>query len=567
MHPMRPICVSLLSLVCLAHGVNAQTTHYVDVNSKHPVAPYTSWSTAATNIQNAITYSGYSGEVIWVNDGTYQYETVNDRGMSRLNTIGKPLTIQSVDGPAVTTIKGSTNSSNPIRCAYLTAGSVLSGFTLIGGGNSGIGGAGVYCETLNCIVTNCIIASNSTYFGGYGGGALGGTLLSCLLTNNSNSSGPGGGAASNTLVNCTFMGNRANTGGAVRGASLSSCLLVGNASLGSGGAEYCNLDTCTVSNNSGNIGGGLYYCIVTNSLISSNYAQNGGGVYGGALNNCIITGNSTGAGTGGGAEYGNLTNCLLVGNVAGYGAGAAFGSAVNCTITGNLAISSGYGGGIDQAQANNCIIYYNQAAHGSDVYSSTLNYCCTPLPPSINNVNPITNEPSFVDPSGDFHLQYDSPCINSGNNACLTNALDLAGDPRIAGGTVDIGAYEYQYPGSIISYAWLEEYGLPIDGSDDLNDDDGDGMTTSQEWIAGTDPTDPTSSLQMYSASPTNNFSAVNVSWQSVSGKTYLLQRSPDLATFATIKSNIVGQAGTTSVKDATATGNGPFFYRVAIQP
>jgi len=68
------------------------------------------------------------------------------------------------------------------------------------------------------------------------------------------------------------------------------------------------------------------------------------------------------------------------------------------------------------------------------------------IPFAIDPSNRDNADPLFVDPSGgDFHLQATSPCINAGTNDApnlpTTDKDDL---PRIVGGIVDIGAYEYQ---------------------------------------------------------------------------------------------------------------------------
>jgi hypothetical protein len=170
--------------------------------------------------------------------------------------------------------------------------------------------------------------------------------------------------------------------------------------------------------------------------------------------------------------------------------------------------------------------------------------------------------------AGDLRLSSNSPCINAGNNAYITNANDLAENARIAAGTVDIGAFEYQSPGSIISYAWLQQYGLPADGSADYVDSDGDGMNNWQEWRAGTVPTNALSVLTMVTATPGS--SGVTAQWQSVGGKFYFLQRGTNLGfespSLVTVFSNIPGNAGTTSYLDSSAPNSALLFYRVGVQ-
>jgi len=61
----------------------------------------------------------------------------------------------------------------------------------------------------------------------------------------------------------------------------------------------------------------------------------------------------------------------------------------------------------------------------------------------ITTNNLWATDPQFMQPdSGDFRLQPCSPAIDAGTNTAVTTATDAAGQPRIQGGTVDMGAYE-----------------------------------------------------------------------------------------------------------------------------
>jgi hypothetical protein len=132
---------------------------------------------------------------------------------------------------------------------------------------------------------------------------------------------------------------------------------------------------------------------------------------------------------------------------------------------------------------------------------------------------------------------------------------------------VDIGAYEFQSPQSTLSYAWLQQYGLPIDGSVDFTDSDGDGHNNRQEWRAWTDPTNTASALRLLT--PLISTDGLLVRWESVSGQTYFLERSTNLIAhpvFVPLASNIIGQADTTVFTDTNTVVTGPLFYRVRVR-
>jgi hypothetical protein len=591
MNFMRPLLAALVVTGYTAYGAS---TFYVNVNNQFPSPPYDTWAKAATIIQYAVDQAN-AGDTVLVTNGVYQAgRRLTSDGTQNRVVVTNSVTVQAVNGPSVTTIDG----LNAIRCVYLTNSAGLEGFTLTGGkatsgggayggtlsnctlsGNSAQYGGGAYdCRANNCTLSNNSARGTSAYLQGYGGGAYGGTLNNCTLRDNSasNSGGwsgySGGGAYVATLNNCTLSGNSAQYGG---------------------GAYYCTMSNCTLSNNLANgsvgysygFGGGVMYGTLNDCTLVGNSANGitgygygfGGGAYASTLNNCTLSGNSaTGDyGNGGGARGTTLNNCTLKGNSATTTGGGAYDCTLNnCTVSGNSTSTYSYpasGAGVYGGTLKNSIVYYNYNFSpwmlDDNWVSSTFNYCCTtPLP--SGGLGNISYPPLFVDVSGgNLRLQAGSPCINSGYNAYAPVQTDLGGNPRVSGGTVDMGAYEFQNPLSVISYAWLQSYGWPTDGSVDYADPDGDGMNNWREWCSGTIPTNAGSVLKL--SFPTGDPSGITVTWQSVIGKTYYLQKSTDFAAqpaFLSIQSNIVGQAGTTSYKDVSATNARPYFYRVGLQ-
>jgi hypothetical protein len=407
-------------------------------------------------------------------------------------------------------------------------------------------------------VGGTILVSNGTYT--TGGRAVYGTMTNRVAVDKPltvrSVNGP-----QVTIIEGAKAPDGTNGEGAIRCAYLASGASLSGFTLTHGGTQLAeDYPTRRLS------GGGGVWCesitsLVSNCVLIGNSAGSAGGAYLGTLSHCTLTGNSADD-QGGGVAYSTLAHCTLSSNSVTYqGGGAWYSTLNNCTLTGN---SAWVGGGADSSTLNNCIVYFNTAVNGANDWYGNLNYSCTtPIP--AEGVGNISNEPLFLDyVGGNLRLQSNSPCINAGNNAYLTSTTDLDGNPRIVSGMVDIGAYEYQGTGSVISYAWLQQYGLPTDSSADFTDPDRDGMNNWQEWRCGTCPTNALSALRLLSAAPIGT--NVTVIWQSVAGAGYFLERSANLASpFMLLATNIVGQAGTTGYADTNATGAGPFFYRVGV--
>ena len=328
--------------------------HYVALTGGH-VPPFTSWADAATNLQAAVDAASV-GETVWVTNGVYATGgKVMSGDLTNRVALDKALTLQSVNGPAVTIIDGGsvTNSATAVRCVWMTNGTVLNGFTVRRGGTrltltpfsqEGYGG-GIWGTSNDVSVLNCILATNCAYYSG-------------------------GGASGVSLVNCSLIGNRAIGSGTVGG--------VAQAGSG-GGAVGCTLRNCILDGNSAiqTHAGGALGCFLQNCFLTRNSAPHyGGAAYTSTLVNCTVTGNITGGdGTWGGAVASStLTNCIALGN----------------SVKGSFAMPTNY-------------------------YNCTMAFCDTI--PALAGPGNVSVDPQLL--ADGQHLAATSPCRYAGTNAVV----------------------------------------------------------------------------------------------------------------------------------------------------
>ena len=203
-----------------------------------------------------------------------------------------------------------------------------------------------------------------------------------------------------------------------------------NTTLSNGGAIYTNssdiVTHCVFKNNTAEKDGGAIYgsCKIYNTEISYNTSRKGGAVYGTPtiINSTIVYNNASATNEGkyGGGVYFTYKNA----------------SVYNSIFWGNRA-----GSFVSNVRGSDPNFQYSACERDEFVPSPATSII---LETSNSGDDIALNYVNFINPEdGDFQLNSTSDCVDRGSNELATDATyDLAGNERIRGGIIDMGAYE-----------------------------------------------------------------------------------------------------------------------------
>ncbi len=449
-----------------------------------------------------------------------------------LDILGPGAGTLTVSGNNASRVFNVTGSSVTIHGLTITEGqSALNGAGLNAGG-----GFGTVLTVVGCVLTN----NRSTLNGGgiFTGSGVTMTLSNCTVSGNGTSQSGGGLFNSNgtvTVVACTFSRNSANfVGGGIM-------------NFGQPGSAVLQMLTCTFSTNSATSGGGV-----------CNYGQSGSASL--TINACTFSGNWAASGYGGGIQNNGDAG-------------------IGTVDIGDTILSAGLLG------AN----FYN---YNGTVTSHGFNLCSDYGSAFLNAAgDQIHTDPKLGPlqdnggPTWTHALLPGSPALDKGKRDAVTNltcSTDQRGLARLVdnpwladasgGDGSDIGAFEFQGTGGYDTDAdglpdfWeLACFGnLSQSGTDDF---DHDGQNNLFEYLAGTDPADPTSvfNLRMESVpGQPNQRNLIFKPW--AAGRSYTPESTTNLAQpFVLLTGHSVSTNGAeVIITDLNATTQQKF-YRIKI--
>jgi len=454
---------------------------YVDLNASGDNNG-ASWANAYTDLQDAIENAPF-GSQIWVAQGTYTPTTGTDREVSfevpngvqiyggftgeenSLNQRDVTANTTTLSGDIGVTANSSDNSVHVVNISDTSNSSVLDGFTISDGhaddSSLSNNGAGIYGVGSQAILSNLIISDNNA-------DNLGGGMYS------SNSL--------NQLNNVSFEDNTAYYGGGLYNTSSGSILtdttFANNSAVISGGAVYNENSSIFVSesrfggNQADTHGGAIYNnsnsnIVVDDAAFNGNTAKNSGGAIYNDSNSPVLTNvsfkentavSSGGAIFEGSGGEGKVANGVFDGNIAEFGGGIYNNSTntqgVNLTFANNNATESGsaiYSTGTDDTTPvyNNSIFWGNVGGEDS-IFNDGANTIVSQsiVQGGYEGLDITDEDPGYIDrDEGDLRILGSSPGIDAGTPEPVTEATDIAGNSRIIGSDVDLGAYEYYQRG------------------------------------------------------------------------------------------------------------------------
>ncbi|MCW5933418.1 MAG: carboxypeptidase regulatory-like domain-containing protein [Fimbriimonadia bacterium] len=446
------------------------------------------WNQAKRTIAGALS-AAVPGDEIWVAQGTYNERITLRSGVALYGGFNATETQRDQRNfvTRITIIDGQRGGSVVTLPNGSTADTILDGFTIRNG--QAVNGGGIFSNGSSARVQNCLITNNIATTSG--GGAYFTASTPALVANSftfNNAVNGGGLFAISSNVNSSqnvYQFNNATNGAGVNAGvggviNLNNDTVQQNSAVTNGGGVFSggvvNLQNSLIAENSATTGGGAYNSSSTldirNSSISNNLASGQGGGFfatGGTsrILSSTISGNRS-VTEGGGGCFNSVTsasgsvvaNNMVVNNVSQPSGGGLFlnGSSlpiINNTLVQNFAVA---GGGLTSANStsvigNNLLAHNSSGLFRSGAGAPTLRSNCAfgnedydylgLSDPNGTNGN-FSADPLLANRfGGDFRIQPNSPCRDSGENALLQPGwVDFEGQVRLPDDLVDVGADE-----------------------------------------------------------------------------------------------------------------------------